>query len=137
MPLLVLVAGPNGSGKTTLVRSGILSELLQPDMTMINADDIARGLAAGAEPSPAQSLQAAQMGDEALDACIAAGRSVLMETVLLSDKLQRRVQAARANGYTVALVYVTLHDGAQNVARANLQKLPLYLVTHRAFSSHR
>jgi len=117
MPCLILVAGPNGSGKTTLVRSGILAELTAPDLLAINADDIARDLAGGILPSPEQSLRAAQIGDDSLDAALAGGRSVLMETVLSSDKLQRRVTAALGAGYEIVLVYITLRSGALNVAR--------------------
>jgi predicted ABC-type ATPase len=139
MPLLVVVAGPNGSGKTTLVRRGVLEQVLRPPwideregdeslrggapppMTTINPDDLAKALAGGGQPTPEQSLQAAQASDALLDAEIAAGRSVLVETVLSSDKLQRRVSAAKAAGYAVALVYVTLRHEALNVARVTLR----------------
>ncbi|MBD0276230.1 MAG: zeta toxin family protein, partial [Acetobacteraceae bacterium] len=67
------------------------------------------------------SLQAARASDALVDAEIAAGRSVLVETVLSSDKLQSRVLAAKAAGYTVALVYVTLRHEALNVARVVLR----------------
>lgn len=137
MPLLVVVAGPNGSGKTTLVRGGVLEQVLRPPwigrdegenpaggappMTRINPDDLARELAGGGQPTPEHSLRAAQASDALLDAEIAAGRPVLVETALSSDKLQRRVLAAKAAGYAVALVYVTLRHEALNVARVALR----------------
>jgi predicted ABC-type ATPase len=140
MPLLVVVAGPNGSGKTTLVRQGVLEQVLRPPWTgrdegdgggprggeappmiEINPDDVAKALAGGEQPTPEQSLRAARICDDRLDAAIAAGRSVLVETVLSSDKLQRRVLAAKAAGYAVALVYVTLRHEALNVARVALR----------------
>ena len=117
MPWLVIVAGPNGSGKTTLVRGGMVSAVLPVSAASINADDIARALAGGAQPTPEQSLRAAQLADALLDAEIEAGRSVTVETVLSSDKLQRRVTAAKAGGYEVALIYVTVRDGALNLLR--------------------
>jgi predicted ABC-type ATPase len=83
---LLVVAGPNGSGKTALVRQGVLSRILQPPAISLNADDLARELAGGQRPTPAQSLQAAQLCDDRLDAEIAAGRSVIIETVLASDE---------------------------------------------------
>lgn len=138
MSLLVVVAGPNGSGKTTLVRQGVLEQVLrppwlgqdggdgpagaQPPMLKINPDDVAQALAGGGQPTPEQSLRAAQICDDRLDAAIAAGRPVLVETVLSSDKLQRRVLAAKAAGYAVALVYVTLRHEALNVARVALRR---------------
>ena len=94
MPWLVIVAGPNGSGKTTLVHAGVVSAVLPAPVTSINADDIARALAGGARPTPEQSLHAARRADALLDAEIEAGRSVIVETVLSSDKLRRRVAAA-------------------------------------------
>ena len=146
MPLLVVVAGPNGSGKATLVRQGVLEQVLRPPwfgqdgndggpggsappapyptqpMLEINPDDVAKALAGGGQPTPEQSLRAARACDDLLDAAIAAGRSVLVETVLSSDKLQRRVLAAEAAGYAVALVYVTLRHEALNVARVALRQ---------------
>ena len=117
MPWLVIVAGPNGSGKTTLVHGGVVGALLPVPATSINADDIARALAGGTQPTPEQTLRAAQLADALLDTEIEAGRSVTVETVLSSDKLQRRVMAAKAGGYEVALIYVTVRDGALNLLR--------------------
>jgi len=91
--------------------------VLKLPKTSINADDLAREMAGGQLPTPAQSLHAAQLCDDRLDAEIAAGRSVMVETVLSSDKLIRRVEAAQSAGYRFSLVYVSLHDGALNVAR--------------------
>ena len=98
MPRLLIVAGPNGSGKTTLVRHGVLSAYLDVPSASINPDEVARELTGGGRLTPEISLQAAQTCDARLDAEIAAGRSVTVETVLSSDKLKRRVEAARAAG---------------------------------------
>jgi predicted ABC-type ATPase len=117
VPCLLIVAGPNGSGKTTLVQQGVLSTVLLVPRASINPDDVARELAGGNAPSAEQSLQAAQICDARLDAEIAAGRSVTVETVLSSDKLKRRVEAAKAAHFTIALVYVTVREGALNIAR--------------------
>jgi predicted ABC-type ATPase len=113
----LLVAGPNGSGKTTLVRSGVLSRVLDVPPTSLNADDLARELADGQLPTMAQSLRAAQLCDDQLDARLEAGESVMIETVLSSDKLQRRVELAQRTGYRASLVYITLREAALNVAR--------------------
>ena len=142
MAQLVLVAGPNGSGKTTLVRSGILADRLAPGIQLINADDIALDLAAGALPTQEQSLHAAQLGDDALDAAITARRSVLMETVLSSDKLKRRVMNAKHVGYSVTLIYITVASGALNIARVQQRHaqgghtIPAELILARRERSH-
>lgn len=117
MPTLVIVAGPNGSGKTTLVRSGVLAEVLPVAAASINADDFAKAIASGKAPSDAQSLQAAQIADALLDDHIAAGLSVVVETVLSSDKLKSRVITAAAAGFEIVLIYVTLRDAELNIDR--------------------
>lgn len=117
MPRLVLVAGPNGSGKTTLVRQGVLAALFETPLLSINPDDVAREIATGGQLSPEISLRAAQVSDARLDEAIAVGRSVMVETVLSSNKLMDRVATARAVGYDIVLIYITLRDGRLNVAR--------------------
>ena len=117
MPVQAIVAGPNGSGKTTLVRNGGLDGFVDPPFVCLNADDIARMFAAGGQPSDAQSLLAAQMCDGLLDGRIAAGESVVVETVLSSGKLKSRVLAARAAGFRIVLVYVSVKTVELNVAR--------------------
>ncbi len=119
MPAFVIVAGPNGSGKTTLVRSGVLASVLGVPDVSLNADDVARELAGGGQPTERQSLRAARITDNRLDVEIAAGRSVIVETVLSSDKYQDRVGAARAMGYRIDLIYVTVREAELNVARVD------------------
>jgi predicted ABC-type ATPase len=121
MPRLVIVAGPNGSGKTTLVQSGVLSRVLDIPLASINPDDVARELADGGQPTPEQSLCAAQLCDARLDAEIAGGRSVIVESVLSSDKFKSRVAAALAGGYEIVFIYVTVRSAALNVARVLLR----------------
>ena len=119
MPQLWIVAGPNGSGKTTLVRSGVLQRHIGPDTRHINPDDITAELRR-LDPATAQdalNLRAAQMSDAELDQCIASGHSVLVETVLSSDKFKPRVAAARAAGFTIGLTFVVLADPALSVDR--------------------
>lgn len=121
MPRLVIVAGPNGSGKTTLVQSGVLSRVLDVPLNSINPDDVARELADGGQPNSAQSLRAAQLCDARLDAEIAAGHAVMVETVLSSDKFKSRVDAARDGGFDIVFVYVTVRYADLNVARVRLR----------------
>lgn len=119
MPHLWIVAGPNGSGKTTLVRSGVLQRYLGPETRHINPDDITAELRRRdpVTEQDALNLRAAQMSDAEVDDCIANGRSVLVETVLSSDKFRSRVVAARAAGFTIGLTFVVLAEPALSVAR--------------------
>ena len=142
MPTLVIVAGPNGSGKTTLVRSGVLADVMNIPAVSINADDVASEIAAGGQPSPEQSLQAARISDARLDEEIAAGRSVVVETVLSSDKYKRRLLMAHAAGFRVVLVYVTVRIAELNVARVATRlrmgghDVPLERIIARRTRSH-
>lgn len=139
---LVIVAAPNWSGKTTLVRSGALSQWLEVPPTSINADDVARDIAGGNIPTDAQSLVAARRCDAWLDRCIADGQSVLVETVLSSQKLRPRVEAARGNGFTVILIFVTLRTPELNLGRVaqrvNLggHPVPADKIVRRRLSAH-
>ena len=142
MPQLTIVAGPNGSGKTTLVQSGAIGALLDlPDLS-INADDIARSLAGGRHPEAAESLRAAQIADAQLDAAIASGTDVLIETVLSSDKFKSRVITAKQAGFEFSLIYVTVRDAVLNVTRVGRRvelgghPVPADRITARRQRSH-
>ena len=143
MPTLVIVAGPNGSGKTTLVRRGVLSRVLDVPAKSINADDFAKELANGGQPTDEQSLQAAQVSDARVDAEIAAGRSVMVETVLSSDKYKSRVLTAHAGGYHVVLVYVSMKTAELTIERVGVRfalgghDVPRERILARRTRSHR
>ena len=91
-----------------------------PDFS-INADDVAKDLAGGGQPSDAQSLEAAQTSDRLLDGRIAAGQSVIVETVLSSGKHKARVLRAQSAGFKFVLVYVAVRIPELNVARVALR----------------
>lgn len=120
----MIVAGPNGAGKTTIAApgSGGLLALFGLDATeRLNADDeTARLITAGAPATPETNLDAARRIDARLAEAIAQGRSVLVETVLSSDKYRPLLDAARAKGFRTVLVYVALQHAlvsAQRVKR--------------------
>src|SRR3954470_12324159 len=142
MPILVIVAGPNGSGKTTFVRTGALAGTLNVPAVSINADDLAREMASGGQPTDEQSLRAARISDARLDAELAAGRSVVVETVLSSDKFKPRITAARAAGYAVILIYVSVRRAELNVERVATRwrlgghAVPLDRILARRMRSH-
>lgn len=61
--------------------------------------------------------QAQALSDSRVDAAIAQRRSLLVETVLSSDKFRSRVTEALANRFQFGLVFVTVRAAALNVAR--------------------
>jgi predicted ABC-type ATPase len=124
-PLLVIVAGPNGAGKTTIAAPGPggLLEIFGLDAAeRLNADEEAlRLIADGAPPGPDTQLAAARAIDARLAAAIEARRSVLVETVLSSDKYRPLTDRARAQGYRTALVYVALQHYLLSARRVKLR----------------
>jgi len=114
-PAWIIVAGPNGAGKTTIAHDGpggILRQFFPSDASYrLNADERARELEAQGHPrSDATNLLAAQQIDAELKEAISARRSVVVETVLSSNKYRRLVRRARAKGFVVVVVYVCLRS---------------------------
>lgn len=104
-----IVAGPNGSGKSTLAHPEFIQDEIGEDVVWLNADDVAKTLLeqGGLRPEEAN-LEAARQADDLVDAMIAESRSFLVETVLFTDKLYRRVEHARDLGFQVGLTFVVL-----------------------------
>jgi predicted ABC-type ATPase len=103
-----------------LVRSGALTALIGPlPEFSLNPYDIARSLrgemAGATELAIVRRAQAESDGK--VDQAISARRSLLVETVLSSDKFHSRVTQALHGGFQVGLVFVTLRAAALHVAR--------------------
>ena len=75
------------------------------------------------------------MSDARLDEEIAAVRSVIVETVLSSDKYKRRLLAAHAAGFQVVLLYVTVRIADLNVARVATRLNMGAMTSRRSVSS--
>ena len=125
-PAWIIVAGPNGAGKTTIAHlgpGGILRTFLSGnDVRRLNADDRARALEAEGQPrSAATNLIAAQQIDAELEAALTERRSVVVETVLSSNKYRRLVRRARAGDFNIVLVYVCLRSPALAKRRVALR----------------
>lgn len=113
---LWIVAGPNGSGKSThtarLIAKFQASNPAESEIIKLNADERTADLK---KQCPERSeeelnLQAAQETDAALEKHIVSGtRAILVETVLSSIKYQDDVLEAKARGYKVGLIYVSVH----------------------------
>jgi predicted ABC-type ATPase len=106
-PLLVIFAGPNGSGKSTITEQ-YFQDLTE--LPYINADVIAK-----------------EKGISSLDAAIEAARqrteaiqnkqSFIMETVLSTREKIDFMNAAKAQGYHVRLMFITTQSPTINVDR--------------------
>lgn len=113
---LWLIAGPNGAGKSTYAAK-LISKLraagrVGAELVKLNADERTAELKTQFPERPQEdlNLQAARETDAALAQGIAEGRPVIfIETVLSSPKYQDDVLAAKAGGYAIGLVYISVH----------------------------
>jgi predicted ABC-type ATPase len=116
-----IIAGPNGAGKSTFT-SKIL-EAHGHGLVKLNADERTLALRAAEPDAPLDllNLRAAQEIDAEVADNIANGRSFLVETVLSSDKYRDDVEAAKAAGFKIGLIYVTLHPPELSPARVGIR----------------
>lgn len=105
-----IIAGPNGAGKSTFTHE-LLKQPAFAGLKKLNADELTAKLRARAPAAAITdlNLRAAQQIDAEVAHCIAGGVSFLVETVLSSDKYRDDVLAAKAAGFNVGLVYLSLH----------------------------
>jgi predicted ABC-type ATPase len=123
-PRLWILAGPNGSGKSTFANTDVFQRLSQTpedagDLVRLNPDQMAKQLALERPDLSGDqiSVAAAEKSDAALDHALDQRRSILVETVLSSDKLLARVDEAKIKLYWIGLIYVVLQSPDLNVAR--------------------
>jgi predicted ABC-type ATPase len=99
---VVIIAGPNGAGKTTFAREFLPAEAGLP--VFVNADLIAAGLSPF-DPGAA-AIRAGRMMLAEIDRHAAAGLSFAFETTLAGHTYIRRIDAWRASGFTVELIFL-------------------------------
>jgi len=112
------VAGPNGSGKTTFLKRGSLHAIISglPPQSLSSDVVTATLVQAGVETTTAN-LGAANLIDDMLKKTVDQGRSVIVETVLSSDKYLKLVQNAKQAGTRIGLIFVTLQDDVDHSQR--------------------
>ncbi len=114
---IVIIAGPNGAGKTTFAREFLPNEADCP--LFINADLIAAGLSPF-DPAAA-AIRAGRVMLEEIDRNAAERRSFAFETTLAGHTYARRIPGWRAAGYTVKLVFLSLANPDEAIARVALR----------------
>ena len=120
-PTLWIFCGPNGCGKSTVYSDAFLHDfdgsiwIINPDLLTAEIRD-QEGLAQGAA-----NLAAVERIETWLHASIKVRRSIGVETVLSTGKYRSLVEAARAQGFAVRLVYVIVRDAALQLERIRLR----------------
>ncbi len=112
---MVMLAGPNGSGKST-VTDGLKQRSDFPKL-YINADNIARVELAHLPASPAKDKTAADLAESRRRGAIRDKRSFAFETVMSTPGKLALIDEAKAQGFSVDLIFVTTEDAAVNQAR--------------------
>lgn len=115
MPRLFIIAGCNGSGKTTASYS-VLPEMLECTQ-YVNSDEFAKSIAPFDPDSASVSagrfmlMRIKYLFDRKEDFCI--------ESTLATRSLLRMLREAKANGYTVTLIYLWLNSPELAIARVH------------------
>ena len=115
MPRLFIISGCNGSGKTTASYS-VLPEMLECTQ-YVNSDEFAKSIAPFDPDSASVSagrfmlMRIKYLFDRKEDFCI--------ESTLATRSLLRMLREAKANGYTVTLIYLWLNSPELAIARVH------------------
>jgi predicted ABC-type ATPase len=116
---VIVIAGPNGAGKTTFAEQFLPNEAACP--VFVNADLIARGLNPF-DPDAAK-VKAGRLMLELLDGYARDERNFAFETTLSGTAYLRKIEAWRAAGYFVELIFIRLVDADLAVARVRQRVL--------------
>ncbi len=114
---IVIIAGPNGAGKTTFAREFLPLEAACP--VFINADLIAAGLAPF-QPETA-AFRAGRIMLKEINSNVAHGNSFAFETTLSGLTYARMIPLWRAAGYRVKLIFLSLADADEALARVAMR----------------
>lgn len=114
---IVIIAGPNGAGKTTFAREFLPHEASCP--IFVNADLIAAGL------SPFQpetvAVRAGRLMLEEMARHASNGHNFAFETTLAGLGYARMIDAWRAHGFRIKLIFMSLASADQARARVAMR----------------
>lgn len=105
-----IIAGPNGAGKSSFAGQ-FLHDLGHNNLVKLNADERTLELRKRFPDAELITLnyKAANEIDQAVIDCIETGQSFVVETVLSSQKYRDDVLTAKAKGFKIGLIYVSLY----------------------------
>jgi predicted ABC-type ATPase len=118
-PWLWLLAGPNGAGKSTC--SAFLINLAGNIREIVNPDEIAKRLLPEAPERVA--LQAGRLARRRMDELLRERHSFAVETTLSGQLHLQDVNRAKAEGWSVGVVYVGLKNASLALERVRQRTL--------------
>lgn len=107
-----IIAGPNGSGKTTLTE-----RYMEGKLPVINPDTIARNLNPQNPNDPKITVQAGRLALKQQRDMLTQGNSFALETTFSGNREIKLMKDAKAAGYKINLVYVSLDHPRANRVR--------------------
>lgn len=115
MPEIIVIAGPNGAGKTSFAREYLSED--RAGFTFVNADEIARSIAAPTLSQAQLDVWAARAMLNHIDALVAARADFVVETTLASLTYATKILSWRRTGYRVILLYLRLPSVEASIER--------------------
>lgn len=109
-PKVIVLSGPNGAGKSTAA-----ARLVPPEMTFVNADEVAKTLPD--YPSRAADFEAGRLVPEQMESLDEDRSDFAVETTLASRSLAPRLTRLRQLGYQIRLIFVFVPDPELSIER--------------------
>jgi predicted ABC-type ATPase len=110
-----MVAGPNGAGKTSFAKQFLPAQFRH--YTFVNADEIARSIAAKGLPQAQLDLRSGRAMLDRIQSAIALGDDLMIETTLASHNWSRQIPLWRSKGYAIVLYYLQLPSAERALER--------------------
>src|SRR6185295_4750225 len=112
---IIIIAGPNGAGKTSFANEYLPAE--HEELMFINADEIARELAATGLSGPQLDLRAGRLMLGQIEEAVRSQREIMFETTLASLSYARKIPEWQQQGYHISLIYLRLPSVGASIAR--------------------
>ncbi len=101
---LIVIAGANGSGKTTFARPYVKEK----GYKFLNADDLTKNFELAGVSNPM--LKAGRVFFETLEDAIEGDETIVIETTLSGNYVNKVAKKAKAKGYEIRGIYIFLDD---------------------------